>query len=73
MRRALLVAGILSSVYCGAVNVYVPTRWAEYSVAAQTVSINIAAFMLWVVVFAVALLRRPPGDPTRNLNQGREP
>lgn len=215
MRRALLVAGVVSSLYYGAVNVYVPTRWEEYSVAAQTVSelsaidaptrtlwvwlvlpypllliafavgvwssgrdsrplriaggallvhgvlglywppmhlrgavpgmpltdilhivwagatlllmlvaivagaialgrrfrvysvltvivfvvfgtltgvagpriaadlptprigvwerINIAAFMLWVVVFAVALLRRPQSDPTRNLDQGREP
>lgn len=52
MRRALLVAGTVSSLYYGAVNVYVPTRWEEYSVAAQTVSelsaIDAPTRTLWV-------------------------
>lgn len=38
MRKALLVCGIISSLYYVAVNAYVPTQWGEYSVASQTVS-----------------------------------
>jgi hypothetical protein len=37
MRKALIVCGIVSSLYYVAVNVYVPTQWDEYSVASQTV------------------------------------
>ena len=52
MRRALLVCGIVSSLYYLAVNVYVPTRWSDYSVAAQAVSelsaIGAPTRSLWV-------------------------
>lgn len=52
MRKALLVCGIVSSLYYVAVNAYVPTQWAEYSVASQTVSelsaIDAPTRALWI-------------------------
>ena len=52
MRKALLVCGIVSSVYYVALNVYAPTQWDEYSVASQTVSelsaIGAPTRTLWV-------------------------
>ena len=38
MRRALLVAGILSSLLYVAMNIFVATQWTSYSSASQTVS-----------------------------------
>jgi len=52
MRKALLVCGIVSSLYYVAVNLYVPTQWDEYDIAAQTVSelsaIGAPTRALWV-------------------------
>ena len=38
LRRALLICGVVSSVYYVGVNAYVPTRWDGYSVTSQVVS-----------------------------------
>jgi hypothetical protein len=52
LRRALLVCGILATVYYVALNVYVPTRWTGYSVTSQVVSelsaIDAPTRTLWV-------------------------
>jgi hypothetical protein len=52
LRRALLVCGIASSLYYGAINVYVPTQWTAYSSMSQAVSelsaVDAPTRSLWV-------------------------
>jgi hypothetical protein len=69
VRKVLLVCGLLSSLLYVATVILAPMRWEGYSSTSQTVSeliaidapvterINIFAYMLWVVVLTVALLR----------------
>jgi hypothetical protein len=72
LRRVLLVCGILSSLLYVAMLVLVPLWWEGYGSADQAVSelsaigaptrslwerISIGAWLLWVGVFAIALLR----------------
>jgi hypothetical protein len=87
-RKLLLNCGILSSLLYVAMYVFVAMQWEGYSSASHGPRIaanlptpwvgvweriNIGAFLLWVVVLAVALLRGQVERPQDGLGGGCHP